>query len=182
MVLEEKKVTLKDGRSAVLRNIRMEDAADLITYLKVTAAETPFLIREPEEIRITPEREQAFIQSKIDAKRELGLIARVDGRHAGNCSLMSLGPFGRYAHRCSIAIALYQEFCGLGLGEAMLQTILDVAKECGYEQAELEVVSNNERAKHLYEKLGFKVYGERPHSMKYKDGTYAGEYLMVKEL
>lgn len=182
MIINEKSIRLKDGRNAVLKSICQEDAEDLVTYLKTTAGETPFLIREPEEIRITPERERAFIQSKIDAEREIGLIARVDGRHAGNCSLMSLGPFSRYAHRCSIAIALYQEFCGLGLGEAMIDTILTAAKDCGYEQAELEVVSTNERAKHLYEKMGFQTYGERPHSMKYKDGTYAGEHLMVKQL
>ena len=39
----------KNNRTIVLRNATPEDAEDLITYLKVTTAETPYLIREPED-------------------------------------------------------------------------------------------------------------------------------------
>ena len=52
----------------------------------------------------------------------------------------------------------------------------------GYEQAELEVVASNENAIALYKMLGFSIYGERKHSMKYRDGSYADEYLMMKTL
>ena len=59
----------------------------------------------------------------------------------------------------NIAIALYKEYCGLGIGKAMLEIILDIAEKMGYEQAELEVIANNKPAIALYEKLGFKMYG-----------------------
>ena len=101
----------KTGQTIVLRNAETYDAEDLIEYLKITASETPFLIREPEEIHLTLEQEENFIKNCIDAEREIMLIAAVDGRHIGNCSLMSIGSYKRYAHRCDIAIALYQEFC-----------------------------------------------------------------------
>ena len=182
MIIEP--ITIKDklGRTVVLRAAAPEDAADLIQYLKVTSGETPYLIREPEEITITMEREMAFIQEKIDAERELLLIALVDGKHVGNCSLMGLMPYKRYAHRCSVAIALYQEYCGCGIGKAMLQTVLDIAARVGYEQAELEVASANTGAIALYEKLGFKKYGTFPDNMKYPDGTYMDTYWMMKKL
>ena len=64
----------------------------------------------------------------------------------------------------------------------MLETILDVAKKCGYEQAELEVIATNEGAIALYEKLGFKEYGRFPDNMKYSDGTYADALWMMKKL
>lgn len=64
----------------------------------------------------------------------------------------------------------------------MLAAVLDMAKECGYEQAELEVVTTNTVAIHLYQSLGFEIYGEQLHSMKYKDGSYADEYMMMKKL
>lgn len=64
----------------------------------------------------------------------------------------------------------------------MLRAVLEAAKECGYEQAELEVVSTNTKAIRLYESEGFTIYGTRPHGMKYQDGTYADEYLMKKDL
>jgi hypothetical protein len=50
----------KSNRTIVLRNATPEDAEDLITYLKVTTAETPYLIREPEEVIMTQEQETAF--------------------------------------------------------------------------------------------------------------------------
>lgn len=110
------------------------------------------------------------------------LIAEIDGRHIGNCSLMSVGGYKRYRHRCDIAIALYKEYCGLGIGKAMLETVLDIAEKAGYEQAELEVIADNKPAIALYEKLGFEIYGRFPDSMKYADGSYVDAYWMMKKL
>lgn len=182
MIFEEKEVHCKDGRSCILRSAGISDAPGLSRYLKETAAETPYLMREPEEITLTQEDEERFIKNMQETKRELLLFAIVDGVHVGNASLMLLGNYKRYAHRCSVAIALYKKYWGLGIGRQMLKEILQVAKECGYEQAELEVVCTNEHAIALYQSLGFEIYATQHHSMKYKDGTYADEYLMMKQL
>ena len=182
--MEFGEMSIKDklGRTVILRNARPEDSAALIEYLRTTSAETPYLIREPEEITITEEQENQFIQAKIDAERELMLVAFIDGKHIGNCSLMSIAPYKRYSHRCDVAIALYKEFCGCGIGKAMLQTVLDVAKNIGYEQAELEVMAENKDAIAMYEKLGFKRFGTFPDNMKYAEGSYMDAYWMMKKL
>ena len=172
----------KLGREVVLRNAEESDAAALIDYLKITTTETPYLIREPEEVTTTLEQEKSFIQRAKDAERELLLIAVIDGKHIGNCSLMNIGSYKRYGHRCGVAIALYQEFCGCGIGKVMMQTILDVAKSIGYEQAELEVISDNQKAIALYRNLGFEKYGTFPNNIKYSDGTYANADWMMKKL
>ena len=88
----------------------------------------------------------------------------------------------RWAHRCEVAIALYQKYCGRGIGKKMMETALEAARRMGYEQAELDVVSANQAALRLYEKLGFKRYGVFPHNMKYRDGSYADCIWMMKEL
>ena len=137
--------------------------------MKVIAEETPFLIREPDEVKLTLEQEKSLIQSRAEDPRELLLIAEINGEHVGNCSVMSMGSYRRYAHRCEIAVALYQKYCNSGIGTMLLESALAVAKELGYEQA----VS-------LYEKLGFKKYGTFPKNMKYSDGTYADAYWMMK--
>lgn len=182
MIFNPTQVKLKDGRSAIIRNAEPEDAQELIDYLKITAGETPFLMRNPEEISITLDEEIKFISSCKESERGLMLIAKIDGMHAGNASCTSLGTYMRYAHRCSIAVALYQKYCGLGLGKIMLNVVLQEAEKAGYEQAELEAVTSNENAIALYKALGFDIYGEQKHSMKYKDGSYANEYLMMKML
>ena len=51
-------IEIKDklGRNVVLRSAQSSDAEALIEYLKVTTGETPYLIREPEEVTITLEQ------------------------------------------------------------------------------------------------------------------------------
>jgi RimJ/RimL family protein N-acetyltransferase len=182
MRFEPLEVKDKTGQTIVLRNAEEADAEELIKYLKITTGETPFLIREPDEVQLTMEKEKHFIRSCIDAERELMLIATINEKHIGNCSLMSVGPYQRYAHRCEVAIALYQKFCGRGIGKMMMQTILTTARNLGYEQAELEVVAGNERAICLYQDLGFEKYGVFPNRMKYANGQYADAYWMMKKL
>ncbi len=177
-------IEVKDklGRTIVLRNAEEKDANVLIQYMKTTAGETPFLIREPEEFRLTVEQEEGFIRSNLENPKALMLIATLDGEHIGNCSLSPVGNFKRYAHRCDVAIALYKKVWGAGIGRLMLEAVLKTAKEIGYEQAELEVIRTNETAVKLYEKLGFETYGKFPDNMKYTDGTYADALWMMKKL
>ena len=111
----------------------------------------------------------------------LMLVAYVDDKHVGNCSFSPVGPFKRLAHRCDMAIALYQEYWGSGIGSIMLETALRYAKGAGFEQAELEVVSSITKAIKLYEKYGLKKYGVKPDDMKYSNGEYASvDWMMVK--
>ena len=88
----------------------------------------------------------------------------------------------RFRHCVSLGIALYQKYTGMGIGKAILETVINLAKEMGYEQVELEVVADNERAIALYKKMGFEICGTTPKAMKYKDGSYADEHKMVKIL
>ena len=180
MIVKERRLQL-GGHELLLRCAREEDAQRLIDYLKTTSVETRFLIREPDEVTMTQEDERRFIRRQNESASDVMLLAFYDGEFAGNASLMGMGP-SRYRHRAGVAIALYQAYTGLGIGRAMIEALLAIAKECGIEQVELEVVADNERAIALYKKLGFEVYGTMPRNMKYRDGTYADVYWMMKRL
>ena len=182
MVYQEKKVSLKDGRTVLLRSPRPEeDAAALIDFMKVTGAETPYLMYEVGEFSFTVEKETAFLQKFVDSENDLMLIAEIDGQIAGNCEFKGKTK-QRARHRCTFGIALYQKYWGFGIGTALLTALLDEAKRHGYEQAELDVIAGNKRAVSLYKNLGFEICGTRPHDLKYADGTYADAHLMVKKL
>lgn len=176
------KVTDKTGKEIELRNAELKDAEALLDYLKVTNTESKYLVCEPDEITMTLDDEKAFITRKTESENELLLLAFEDGKHIGNCSLMSVGTSTRYKHRCTIAIALYKAYCGRGIGRLMLETVLNEAKKLGYGQAELEVVTENLGAIALYESVGFVKCGVLPNSMKYRDGTTVDSYWMVKIL
>lgn len=174
--------TDKTGCEIELRNAEVSDAADLIQYLRITAGESPYLIREPEEVRIEKDQEEDYIRKLKESDKDLMLLAFAGGKHVGNCSFTSIGKNIRYAHRCEAAIALYREFWGRGIGKIMMETLLKEAKGCGYEQAELQVMCKNENAAALYKNLGFRIYGTMPRNMKYRDGTFGDAYWMMKQL
>ena len=97
MKFEPIEVKDKLNRTIVIRSAIADDAEDLIKYLKVTTEETPYLIREPDEVAITHEQEVAFINNCLNSDKSLLLIATLNGRHIGNCSLNPIGSYRRYA-------------------------------------------------------------------------------------
>lgn len=177
----EKDAYILDGHELILRNPDAEDAERLLTYLKVTAEETRYLVKEPEEVTMTLEEERDFINRQNNSAGSCLIIGLLDGEHVGNCALVRMNR-NKYKHRAMISIALYQKYTGLGIGTIMMEKLFSIAKEQGIEQVELEVVADNKRAISLYEKMGFRISGIFPDNMKYKDGTYADAYWMMKKL
>ena len=62
MIFQDKWITLKDGRAAVLKSPCVEDAEKMLSYIKQACGETDFLIRYPEEWNITVEQEMEWVK------------------------------------------------------------------------------------------------------------------------
>ena len=182
MIFEKKRINLKDGRTCILRPVERKDAEAMIEYLRIVSSETPFLLRNEDEVTYTVEAEEHLLENKRNDPREIMMVAEVEGIIAGNCGIVSNGNLRRVYHRCGFAIALKEAYWNLGIGSAMMDYAFSLAKEMGYEQAELEVIADNEQAISLYEKLGFRKYGQFPNNMKYRNGQYADAYWMMKKL
>lgn len=182
MNYQEKTVLLKNGKTCLLRRPEEADAETLVGYLKDISTETRNVLREPEEVRTSAEEEAEFIRKNRADARALMLSAFVDGKLAGNASFAAVSDRGRVRHRCRMGISVYRKFWGMGIGTTLMGEILRCAKDAGFEQMELEVVSTNLPAIALYKKVGFEAAGTIPHAFKYKDGTYADFLFMVKHL
>ena len=182
MHLAPETVSLKNGKTAVLRSAEPGDAAAMIDYLKAAAGETPFLLRYPDEVNFTEEGERILLQSRSDDPSVVMLNAWVGGKLAGSCTLTPKGGQRKLRHRAEIAIAVRRSCWGLGLGSALLNRVLTLAKALGYEQLELEVIDGNDRALRLYERLGFVQTDRTPRAFRYDDGSYRDEIQMVLRL
>ncbi len=182
MKFKQKEVILKNGVSCIIRSPGPEDAAALLHTMRTTSEETNFLARYPDEIDITIPQEQIFLHNCLKSRKDLMICAFVHGILVASAGINPIALHQRYAHRASFGISICREYWGLGLGSHLLTAIINGAHEIGYEQLELEVVSENERGVALYRKFGFELYGTREHAFKYRDGTYASEYLMMLRL
>lgn len=179
MIYEEERFALK-GREIVLRSAKAEEAQMLIDYLKKVTGETRFLMCEPDEVSYTLEEEEKFIKKHNESPDSLLLLAFVDGEYAGNASFSKNTASRRNFHRAGVGIALFLKFTGFGLGRLLMEKLLEKADELGYEQTELTVISGNERARLLYESLGFRECGRMPNANRYDDGTRSDDILMVR--
>ena len=183
MIFSPVTFTLKDGRSAILRSPDpQKDAADLVQYLYDTAADTPFVLRMPEEIRYTVEGEERFLQNVVDSPNDCMILCEVDGHIAGNCHL-SFRTKKKVRHRCDVAIALRKVYWGLGIGTAMFEAMEALARRReGVTHMELEFIEGNSRARGLYEKMGFRITGMHPDAIRQEDGKLLALYIMQKRL
>lgn len=181
MVVEPKTIRLRNGQDAVMRSPLASDADALLRSMKICVEETDFLHRYPEEFVETTEQEVRFIESVNASQHQLMIICLIDGELVGHCE-MSLYKRMKMAHRAVVALAIIKKYCGIGIGTAMLREMVEIAKEKGLMQLELEYIEGNERGRHLYDKLGFVEVAEMPKAIRLKDGTFLKKYWMVKEL
>ncbi len=182
MIFEEKKITLKDGREAILKTPEIADAEAMLNYIKTACGETDFLLRYPEEWDgATVESEAKWVESVRNNPNNIAITCYVDGRVAGNCEI-GFKTNMKSAHRATVAIAVLREFWVLGIGSAFFTEMIAAAEARGTEIIELEYLEGNERAVKLYEKFGFETVSYRPNATKLRDGTYLKEFYMQKYL
>ena len=181
MVFPEKEIRLKDGRTALLRSPLPSDADAALEYMKITAAETPFLLRAPEEVTLTVAEEERYLIRVAADPNTVSIFCFVDGVLAGNCNITRKTK-RKNRHRASIGIALKQQFWNLGIGTALFAEMIAIAESWGLVQLELEVIEGNDRAMGLYRKMGFETVSFVPNAIRTDDGCYVKEFLMVKSL
>ena len=182
MRFAQREITMKNGKRCILRPTAPEDAEAMIQYLKKTSGETEYLLRYPDEVSFTVEGECEILGRILDDPSSVMMVAIVDGKVAGNCSINGIGSKRKILHRCSMAIALYRAYWHLGIGTAMIEYLTELAKKIGYQQMDLEVVAENTQAQALYSKCGFIESGRRHHALRFDDGSLHDEILMYKEL
>lgn len=183
MIIQDIEFQLKDGRNALIRSPRDEDIQGVLDYLYISAGETDFILRYPEECsQYTPEGEKALFDRVNKSDNEVMLVCLVEGKVAGNCHI-AWGKQLKTRHRASVGIALLKEFWNQGIGTRLFQELIRIAEENEHIlQMELDYVEGNSRARALYEKMGFRITGMKPNAIRFKDGTLLNEYSMIREI
>lgn len=175
-------ITLKNGKTAVLRNGEDKDGKAVLDNFSLTHDETDFLLSYPDEISLSADGEADFLKKKTESENEIEIIAIVDDEVAGTAGINALGNKYKVKHRAKFGIAIMKKYWGLGLGGALTKACIDCAKEAGYTQLELDVVAGNEGAISLYKKMGFTEYGRNPKGFNSRISGYQELVYMLLDL
>ena len=181
MEVKQKTIRLKDGREAVIRSARSSDAAEMVSFMRTTAGETEFLLRYPEECAMTEAGEAAFLDDALNNPDQIMPCCFVEGVLAGN-AMLTMNSRIKTRHRGSVAVGLLKEYWGLGIGTALFEEMIAVAKNRGLSHLELDYIEGNDRARCLYEKMGFAEVARVPEVYRLKDGSFRASILMMKKL
>ena len=99
------------------------------------------------------------------------VVADDDGKVVGAVWSRIMNDYGHIDDETpSLAISLYKEYRGKGIGTLLMRDILALLREKGYSRASLAVQKAN-YAVRMYEKAGFRTVGENEQ-----------EYIMVCDL
>lgn len=124
----------------------------------------------PKSVIKSPEL-QVYVERFGELEDDWGLVAEVDDMIVGAVWVRIMNDYGHIDDETpSLAISLYKEYRGFGIGTAMMKEILTLLKSHGYSRVSLSVQKANYATK-LYLKVGFEIVRE-----------YEEEYIMVNYL
>ncbi|WP_125144226.1 GNAT family N-acetyltransferase [Clostridium transplantifaecale] len=124
----------------------------------------------PKSVTAYPEL-KLYVEHFGDYEDDLGFVAEISGKAAGAVWVRIMDDYGHLDGRTpSLAISLYREYRGLGIGTALMKSMLGCLKEHGYERVSLSVQKAN-YAVRMYQNLGFEAVRENDE-----------EYIMVHNL
>lgn len=182
MHLDEVELKTGDGHTVSLRSLGGHDAQEAIAFMGNIYAHCPYLSRYADEWVMDEEGERLYLERAHNDEYRLMLGAFTEDRLIAIADFYPLFAVSKMAHRCSCSIAIDRAFQGRGIGKAMMRLLIEEAGRIGYEQMELEVVSENEAAIGLYKKLGFVEWGRLPRGFKNRDLSYYDLVSMVLTL
>ena len=181
-MIYRKTVTLKDGRTCILRNGTEADGRALLELFLLTHAQTDYLLTYPDETGFTAEQEAAFLKGKTESENEIELLAELDGALVGSAGITCVGTKDKIRHRAEFGISVDQAWWGLGIGRALTEACIACARAAGYAQLELAAVGDNRNALKLYESVGFVEYGRNPRGFRSRFSGWQEQVLMRLEL
>lgn len=153
-----------------IREIQKQEYPLLDNFLYEAIFVPEDIVPPPKTIITSPEL-QVYVEHFGELKDDWGLVAEVGSKIVGAVWVRIMNDYGHIDNETpSLAISLYKEYRGFGIGTAMMKEILALLKAHGYSRVSLSVQKINYAAK-LYLKVGFEIVGENEE-----------EYIMVNYL
>jgi RimJ/RimL family protein N-acetyltransferase len=163
--------------SLIIRKAHEADAEQIILHtIKVLEESSHFLGSSLEEFHPTIEEEKAWIN--IHNQSGLLLVAEDHGTIIGILNFR-LSSSKKFSHKGSFGMSIQEAYTNKGIGASLIKSLIEWAKDDNrVEKISLEVFSNNERAIHLYSKLGFKEEGRLVRNAKLGPNEYVDDIIM----
>lgn len=158
-----------------IRQIQPAEYSVLEDFLYYAIFLPPGVEPLPREIIFEPEI-FIYIKDFSSKDNDCGVVAELDGQIVGAAWTRIIPAFGHLDDQTpELAISVLPGWRGKSIGSRMMQYLFDLLRQQGYRQTSLSVQKDNPAVR-FYERLGYKLAGERTDHTEHKD------YLMIKDL
>lgn len=128
-------------------------------------------VQQPPKTIINNPECQVYISDFGKRKDDICFVAEIEGIVGGAVWVRVMNDYGHIADGVpSLAISLYKQYRGYGIGTELMKRMLVELKEKGYERTSLAVQKANYAVK-MYKNVGFEIIDENEE-----------EYIMVYQL
>ena len=163
--------------SYMIRSAEEKDAKSLSEIRVQIDGETENMDREKGEAYIDEAGFKQIIKEDTESDRNIFLVAEANDRIIG-FSRCEGNKLKRSAHKVEFGVCVLKEFWGHGIGKNFLKESIQWADSNHIKKITLNVLETNEKAKNLYEKLGFEVEGILKKDKLLSDGNYYNTIIM----
>ncbi len=128
-------------------------------------------VTPPPKNIIEQEELQVYVKDFGKQKDDVALVAEIDGKIIGAVWARIMNDYGHIDNDTpSLAISIYKNYRGYGIGTSLMQNMISLLKYRGYKRVSLAVQKENYAVK-MYKRIGFIIVEEN-----------SEEYIMVCEL
>ena len=132
-----KQITLKNGKTALLRPVTEADAEEVLAFYIAMFGETENLTRYPDEVELTVEDERKYLKNIESNERSMMFCVVADGKIVATSDVNPVAPGEKCRHRAIFGITVTKDYWNLGIGSALTGEAIEFAKNAGYEMIEL---------------------------------------------
>ena len=178
--LYEKEVLLNDQTTIHLRSGEKQDFEMLWTMLSTLSDDSLQFLHN----RFIRDEIEKWI-ANIDYDTLLPIVATVQDMITDKTQIAAFATLGfqkgeSRKHRAEFDIIVHDKHQGKGLGTVLTRYMMDIAREKGLKKVYLKTNTRNQRAIHVYEKLGFIIEGKLiMEHYHYKTQQYGDDYRMA---
>ena len=171
----------REGRPFRVRAARPDDSPSLGALLAELVRDDLYILLSPEEVSTDDLRrvEEIARAESVPDRWFLGVV-EVDERVVGMVDIRA-APMRRCAHVCELGIGLGGIARDRGIGTGVMQRAIEIARGMGFEKMRLFVIDGNDRARHVYDRTGFRETGRFVREVRVGDGT-ADLVVMERDL
>jgi putative acetyltransferase len=168
--------TAKDGGRVVFRPEQSGDTKMLWEMFSTLSEESASNLLPP----FTRERVESWT-SNINYDEVLAIVAVVEeksGQQIIGSASLRFNQRKALKHKAELGLTVHDDYQNMGIGTALLNHLINVARMRNLKKIYLQVSTANDRAINLYKKAGFKIEGKLCKE-SYINSKYRDEYRMA---